>query len=52
MPNLCRPGDVLVITGYSGLDHLTQLINQRDACEKLLCLILGSDPVSAKRTGA
>lgn len=51
MPDLCRPGDALVITGYSGLDQLIQLINQRGACEKPLRLILGSEPVSAKRAG-
>ncbi|WP_138487453.1 hypothetical protein [Stutzerimonas nosocomialis] len=51
MPDLCRPGAALVITGYSGLDQLIQLINQRGAREKPLRLILGSDPVSAKRTG-
>ncbi len=50
MPDLCSPGDALVITGYSGLDQLIQLINQRGGCEKPLRLILGSDPVSAKRT--
>ena len=51
MPDLCRPGDALVITGYSGLDQLIQLINQRGASEKPLRLILGSEPVSAKRAG-
>lgn len=51
MPDLCRPGDALVITGYSGLDQLIQLINQRGVSEKPLRLILGSEPVSAKRAG-
>ncbi|MGH1449669.1 MAG: SNF2-related protein [Pseudomonadaceae bacterium] len=48
--DLCAEGDALVIAGYSGLDQLLQLINQKAASKGHLRLLLGSEPGAAKRT--
>lgn len=42
--DLCEAVDALIVTGYSGLDQLIQLINQRVEDKGLLCLLLGSEP--------
>lgn len=48
--DLCSPGDALVVTGYSGLDQLIQLITARGKATTPLRLILGSEPVSTNNT--
>ena len=46
--DLCDPADVLLVTGYSGLDQLIQLITARGEARSPLRLLLGSDPVASE----
>lgn len=48
MKDLCHPADALVVTGYSGLEQLIQLITSRGNAPVALRLILGSEPVSSR----
>ena len=47
--DLCEAGDALVVTGYSGLDQLIQLINQRGEDTGVLRLLLGSEPSPSRQ---
>jgi len=47
--DLCAVGDALVVTGYSGLDQLIQLINQRGEDKGVLRLLLGSEPSPSRQ---
>ena len=47
--DLCETGDALIVTGYSGLDQLIQLINQRGEDKGLLRLLLGSEPSPSRQ---
>jgi superfamily II DNA or RNA helicase len=47
--DLCEAGDALVVTGYSGLDQLIQLINQRGEDKGVLRLLLGSEPSPSRQ---
>ncbi|WP_241090162.1 SNF2-related protein [Pseudomonas viridiflava] len=43
--DLCNPGDVLMVTGYSGLDQLVRLITARASAPTPLRVLLGSEPM-------
>ncbi|MDE3735931.1 SNF2-related protein [Pseudomonas resinovorans] len=47
--DLCRESEALVITGYSALDQLLQLISQRSDMSGCLRLMLGSEPTASRR---
>lgn len=49
--DLCEAGDALMVTGYSGLDQLIQLINQRGEEKGVLRLLLGSEPSQSRQQG-
>ncbi|VVM71911.1 hypothetical protein PS673_01820 [Pseudomonas fluorescens] len=46
--DLCNQWDALVVTGYSGLEQLIQLITARGKTTNPMRLILGSDPVTVR----
>lgn len=46
--DLCNHWDALVVTGYSGLEQLIQLITARGKALHPMRLILGSDPVTVR----
>ena len=46
--DLCNQWDALVVTGYSGLEQLIQLITARGKALNPMRLILGSDPVTVR----
>lgn len=49
LADLSRESEALVITGYSGLDQLLQLISQRGDKGGCLRLMLGSEPTASRR---
>ncbi|GLZ87515.1 hypothetical protein Pres01_35660 [Metapseudomonas resinovorans] len=49
LADLCDESDALVVTGYSSLDQLLPLINQRANCGGCLRLMLGSEPSASRR---
>jgi superfamily II DNA or RNA helicase len=46
--DLCNQWDALVVTGYSGLEQLIQLITARGKALNPMRLILGSEPVTVR----
>ncbi|MBC3489498.1 helicase [Pseudomonas taiwanensis] len=48
MRDLCNDWDALVVTGYSGLEQLIQLITARGKADNPIRIILGSDPVTVR----
>lgn len=49
LADLSRDAEALVITGYSGLDQLLQLMSQRGERGCSLRLMLGSEPTASRR---